>query len=62
MKQRTTDPTKLMVQLNVKVPFDFREHLFEEATKQHVTVSDLVRGCLEKRFMPDMLKKQTVQS
>jgi len=62
LKQRTTDPTKVTVQVNFKVPWDFREYLIAEAARQGVGASELIRTCLEKQYLRGMLEEQTRQS
>jgi len=47
---RITDPTQLPVQLNVDVPFEFREHLYAIAEDQGVPVTHLVRNTLLAAF------------
>lgn len=50
---RITDPTQLPVQLNVQVPFEFREHLIEVARKRRISLSELVRSTLQEALTDD---------
>lgn len=44
--QREKDPRKVKVQLNVKVPWEYREHLVEVAQERGTTINHLVNEAL----------------
>ena len=49
-QSRATDPTKLPVQMNIKIPWDFREFLRLEAHQRKVSLNELVREALNDKF------------
>jgi hypothetical protein len=53
MPERIRDPRQLPVQLNVKIPFDFREHLYQISKRQGVSMTSLVVDALRKEYLPD---------
>ncbi len=59
MPERITDPTQLPVQLNVNVPFHFRETLRGIATKRRVSLNSLVVEALEKEYLATEVHAQT---
>lgn len=48
--QRITDPSKVAVQLNLTVPFEFREHLHSLASANRISVSHMCRNALMSTF------------
>lgn len=49
-RNRITDPQLLPVQVNIKMTFQFREHLHKIASEQGVSLSHLIRNMLEASF------------
>ena len=64
MRERITDPNKIPVQLNVKVPFEFRELLYSVAKRRKVSLTDLVYDVLRREFAPthEELQQETRQA
>jgi hypothetical protein len=52
----TKDPSKIGVQLNVKVPWDYREMLVSEAKERHTSLNAIVREALDDRYGVAYLK------
>lgn len=44
--ERITDPNKVPVQLNITVPFEFREHLHKLAEERHTSLTQMCREAL----------------
>jgi len=44
------DPTKVPVQLNVKIPWDFRQFLSEKSKDDRVSLNQLVSSALDKSY------------
>lgn len=42
VKERGTDPRHISVQLNISVPWSFREFLIQRATKEEISLNQLV--------------------
>ena len=49
-QQKQRDPTQLKVQLNVKVTWEFREHLAKLAEESGVSLNHLVSNALQAAF------------
>lgn len=49
-QQKERDPHKVKVQLNVKVTWEFREHLTRLAEQNGVSINHLVNNALEASF------------
>lgn len=47
-RQRITEPDELPVQLNIKVPYWFREHLTKQAASLDVSLNRLCVDALQK--------------
>jgi hypothetical protein len=58
-KARVKDPTQLPVQMSVKVPWDFREFLYEVADAKETSISNLVRDDLLEKYGAAFARKQT---
>lgn len=48
-----TDPTELPVQIAFRVPFWYREQLIREASKHHVSVTQLVTAAVKTVIKPE---------
>lgn len=48
--RRRGDPTKLPVQFNLKIPWDFKEFLATKAEREHTSQNQLVVDALEKCY------------
>ncbi len=46
------DPVDIPVQLNIRVPWHYREQLIAEARKQGVSFNRLITNCLVRAFPP----------
>lgn len=46
----TKDPAKVPVQLNIKVPFDYREMLVDQAEARSMSLNAIVREALDDRY------------
>jgi len=53
-----TDPTKLPVQLNVNVPWDFKEFLRNKAEAEGTSQNKLVVNCLMAKFGSEFARGQ----
>lgn len=49
-QQRETDPRQLTVQLNLGIPWAFREYLGAQAELQKTSLNKLCIGVLQERF------------
>lgn len=45
--QREDDPRKVKVQLNVKVTWEYREHLVKTAAQRGISINQLVNDALQ---------------
>ena len=52
MPQRLRDPNKVPVQLNVKIPFEFREKLYAIAKRRKKSLNSLVYEALKHAYDP----------
>lgn len=57
MKERQTDPTQVSVQLNISVPWQFREDLVEIASQRGTSLAELVREAIKVGLSDDLVKK-----
>jgi hypothetical protein len=57
--QRITDPTQVGVQLNVQVPWQFREDLIAIAHERDLSLAELVRETLMENLMLDNVREAT---
>ena len=57
MKDKITDPRHLPVQLNIRVPWDFREELYRISKKRGVSLNSLVVDVLQREYLDT--KQQT---
>ena len=49
-EQRIKDPNKIAVQINIKVPFDFREFLYTVAESKNTTLTTMLRDMLYQQY------------
>lgn len=55
---RITDPNKIPVQINFKVPFDFREFLYTTADQKGTSLSALVADALNDKYGAQFARSQ----
>ncbi len=58
MVERTKDPTKLPVQFNVLIPWDFREFLREVANRRNVSMNSLAKDALMEKYGTEFARSQ----
>lgn len=49
-ERRISDPSKVKVQINVKVTWEFREHMTAIAARNGVSLNHLINNALEASF------------
>jgi len=57
MKERQKDPTQVPVQLNISVPWQFREDLIAIAKERNTSLAELVREAIKVGLSDDLIKK-----
>lgn len=55
--ERTTDPSKINVQMNIKIPWDFREYLREQALLEERSLNALVRNALSEKYGKEFIRR-----
>jgi hypothetical protein len=62
MTYKRNDPDKIAVQLNIKVPFDFREMLTDQAEQRRMSLAALVREALDEKYEVTYVRWQAQQT
>lgn len=58
MAEKVTDTNQLPVQLNLTVPFEYREHLSRVAATRGTSVASLIRDLLLERYPQDPVEQR----
>ena len=53
INKRIKDPSKIPVQLNVKIPFDFRDYLYSVADREQISITEVVEKALMDKYGRD---------
>jgi hypothetical protein len=61
VRTREKDPRQLPVQLNITIPWAFKEYLIEVAEKNQMGLAQVVRKALDNEYGPGYTRSETAR-